>query len=362
MTARIITRLPGATLFVFITAICFLLMPGCGLIQTPGIQSVTLPPISTVRVATKTQASSVPLPTLTASPRALTPTVVIPTAPLTITPSTTSQPDNWFSVADESVKVWDDSSHQGDYWSLQTELITGEHVLVLDQQGEWSHIVAVEQPSSKDPRGYPGWVRSSSLVKGWPQGMKFMIVMVRSTILRENQEPTSDIIMKLQLDTRLPVIAEENNQALVRLPDGRQGWLDVRNVRLAQNREDRYSLDGFYETANSLVGIPYVWGGTTSNSLDSSGFLYRLFHAYGIVLARDANDQILGGAEVDDKAIVRGNLIFTADRPNGPVTHVVMIWGNGMIIDSEPGRGVSIHPLTELMKTAFLSGARTYLP
>jgi hypothetical protein len=361
MTARAKARLPDATLFVFITAICFLLMPGCGLIQTPGIQSVTLPPIPNVRVATEAQASSTPLPTLTAS-RAPTPTVVIPTATLTITPSTTPQPDNWFSVADESVKVWDDSSHEDDYWSLQTELITGEHVFVLDQQDEWSRIVAVEQPSSKDPRGYPGWVRSSSLVKGWRQGEKYMIVMVRSTILRKNQEPTSDIVMKLQFDTRLPVIAEENNQVLVRLPDGRQGWLDVRDVRLAQNREDRYPLDGFYETANSLVDIPYVWGGTTSNALDCSGFFYRLFHAYGIVLARDANDQILGGAEVDAKEIVRGNLVFTADRLNGSVTHVVMIWGNGLIIDSEPGRGISIHPLTEWMKTDFLSGARTYLP
>jgi hypothetical protein len=361
MTNQVEVRLREATLFVSLCIIIILLTPGCDRTKTPVIQPATLSPIATVHVITETQASSTPLPTMTVS-LPPTPITATSTATLTTTPSTTPQPDNWFSVAVESVKVWDDPSHEGDYWSLQTELITGEHLLILDQQGGWSLIVAVEQPSSKDLRGYPGWVRTSSLVKGWPQGEKFIIVMVKTTMLRETQEPTSKIIMKLQLDTRLPVISEKNNQVLVALPDGRQGWLAVRDVRLAQNREDRSSLDGFFKTADSLVGIPYVWGGTTSNSLDCSGFIYRLFHAYGIVLARDANDQILGGTEVDEKGVIRGNLVFTADRPQGPVTHVVMIWDNGLMIDSEPGRGVSIHPLAEWMETAFFSGARSYTP
>jgi cell wall-associated NlpC family hydrolase len=269
----------------------------------------------------------------------------------------------------ESAKVWDDPAHEGDYWSLQTELITGERVRVIGQQGIWSQIVAVEQPTSKDLRGYPGWVRSASLATGWPTGDQWAIVMVKSTILRESQNAGAAKMMTLNLDTRLPVVNSAGDPVEVRLPDGRAGWVAAGDVRLAAGREDAYPLDTFYQTAEALTGVPYVWGGTTSASLDCAGFIYRLFHAYGITLARDANDQamqtLLGGGQgtpVEAGAEQRGTLVFTADRPNGPVTHVLMMWGNGQIIDAEPQRGVSIHPLADHMRVAYWSGASSFLP
>jgi len=280
-----------------------------------------------------------------------------------------AQPADWASVNVQAAKVWDDPAHEGDYWSLQTELITGERVRVLAQRGDWSQIVAVEQPTSKDMRGYPGWVRSASLVKGWPTGERWAIVMVKTTLVREGQAADAVKMMRLNLDTRLPVVSSDVDAVHVRLPDGRTGWLAAGDVRLAAGREDAYSLDHFYQTAEALTGVPYVWGGTTSASLDCAGFTYRLFHAYGITLARDANDQALlaplGGGQgmlVAAGAESRGTLVFTADRQNGPVTHVFMVWGNGQIIDAEPQRGVSIHPLAELMKSAHWSAARSFLP
>jgi gamma-D-glutamyl-L-lysine dipeptidyl-peptidase len=340
-----------------------ILLTACGREAAPSRQTLmhTVPAV-TVDI-TETRVSDTPLPTMTQASLP-TQTLTLPTSlpVIALSPTVTQQPENQYSVTVESAKVWDDPAHEGDYWSLQTELITGEHVILLGQQGEWSQIVAVEQPSSKDPRGYPGWVRSSSLVRGWPQGQSFMVVMVRSTILHENQQANSAKLMRLQLDVRLPVLSEEDNAVRVLLPDGRQGWIVAQDGRLTGDRDGRYPIDNLYETAETLVGIPYLWGGTTTNALDCSGFLYRLFHAYGITLARDANDQILSGVELDAKSAVRGSLIFTADRQNGPVTHVVMVWGNGQIIDAEPGRGVTIHPLVEWLKTAFWSGARAYLP
>jgi hypothetical protein len=289
-------------------------------------------------------------------------TKALPSATPTRIPSATGQPEEWVSVAVESVKVWDDPSHEGDYWSMQTDLITGERVLVTGRQGEWVQIIAVEQPSSKDKRGYPGWVRGSSLVAGWPVGDLWAVVMAKRAQLTASQEPGSKVLMRLHLDTRVVVVQQVDEQVQVRLPDGREGWLPAKNVRLSAGRDTPAALDGFYETAEALIGIPYVWGGTTSDSLDCSGFLYRLFHAYGLVLARDANDQALEGTAVDANALQRGHLIFTADRANGPITHVVMYWEDGQIIDAEPERGVSVHPLSDLLHMAVWSGARAYLP
>jgi gamma-D-glutamyl-L-lysine dipeptidyl-peptidase len=54
-----------------------------------------------------------------------------------------------------------------------TSLTVGEEVfvveaLVIDGQGEWTRVLAPDQPTHLDPAGYPGWVRSDALAHGDP--------------------------------------------------------------------------------------------------------------------------------------------------------------------------------------------------
>src|SRR5687768_9705632 len=44
-----------------------------------------------------------------------------------------------------------------------TQLLLGERVTVLEVQGYWARVVAMAQPSSLDPRGYPGWIPADQL-------------------------------------------------------------------------------------------------------------------------------------------------------------------------------------------------------
>ncbi|WP_148614185.1 C40 family peptidase [Nocardioides rubriscoriae] len=44
-----------------------------------------------------------------------------------------------------------------------TQLWVGEHVEVRAREGDWLRVVAPAQWSSKDPVGYPGWVRADDL-------------------------------------------------------------------------------------------------------------------------------------------------------------------------------------------------------
>jgi hypothetical protein len=44
-----------------------------------------------------------------------------------------------------------------------TSLAWGEQVLVVEAQGEWTRVLAPDQPTHLDPAGYPGWVRSDAL-------------------------------------------------------------------------------------------------------------------------------------------------------------------------------------------------------
>src|SRR5262245_52873966 len=44
-----------------------------------------------------------------------------------------------------------------------SQLLLGERVLVEEVRGYWARIVAFSQPTSLDPRGYPGWVAADQL-------------------------------------------------------------------------------------------------------------------------------------------------------------------------------------------------------
>ncbi|WP_298516219.1 NlpC/P60 family protein [uncultured Nocardioides sp.] len=49
-----------------------------------------------------------------------------------------------------------------------TSLTLGEEVFVVEQQGEWTRILAPDQPSHLDVAGYPGWVRTAALANDDP--------------------------------------------------------------------------------------------------------------------------------------------------------------------------------------------------
>lgn len=88
--------------------------------------------------------------------------------------------------------------------------------------------------------------------------------------------------MIVTLDTRLPVESADGDWVRVRLPDGTAGWLPAADVRLTDDLSRPVPADTLFALAELLVGVPYLWGGTTTGSLDCASLPYRLFHAYGI--------------------------------------------------------------------------------
>ncbi len=49
-----------------------------------------------------------------------------------------------------------------------TSLRLGEEVFVVEVQGEWTRVLAPDQPTHLDPAGYPGWVETDALVEDDP--------------------------------------------------------------------------------------------------------------------------------------------------------------------------------------------------
>lgn len=129
----------------------------------------------------------------------------------------------------------------------------------------------------------------------------------------------------------------------VRYPDGRPGYIP-RNEAQAYDRwkaAARPTEESLIKTAKGLMGIPYLWGGTSVKGMDCSGFTKTVYRLNGLELSRDASQQVQQGTLIetqqgDFSQLRPGDLLFfgEATTPAKPerVVHVGMWIGNNEFI------------------------------
>lgn len=87
-------------------------------------------------------------------------------------------------------------------------------------------------------------------------------------------------------------------------------------------------------SAKSLLGKPYIWGGTTSRGVDCSGLLFYAFNQAGIPMKRlRAIDYGKMGKQVTQGEARAGDVVFW-DNPNTTTDHVGIYLGDGMVIQA----------------------------
>lgn len=165
----------------------------------------------------------------------------------------------------------------------------------------------------------------------------------------------------------------------VETPDGRKGFVEVSAVQdFAQWQKSRVATpESIAATASWFVGLPYLWGGTSSKGFDCSGLSSTVYALNGVSLPRDADQQGLRGEAVsldnDFADLRRGDLLFygtkaSAERPER-ITHVMIYLGNKDYIDASSGVGIvaynSLDPKSPRYRESIVRGlvkARRYLP
>ncbi len=128
----------------------------------------------------------------------------------------------------------------------------------------------------------------------------------------------------------------------VKTASGEEGWVPRESVEdydtWANSRKPTRTK--LWKTAYRFLGVPYMWGGNTIKHFDCSGLTKYVYMLNGLLLPRNASQQIKCGKEIpyDFDEMLPGDLLFfgtkNADGSIRSVTHVAMYVGGGCIIHS----------------------------
>ncbi|MCK5134663.1 MAG: C40 family peptidase [Bacteroidales bacterium] len=218
---------------------------------------------------------------------------------------------------------------------IVTQVLLGTPIRVLKRENDWYLV--------QTPNQYLGWVdapalervdgseltdfkRSEKIVYNEQYGFSYAEP-------NDNSQPVSDLV----IGCILPVTSSVPGFYEVQYPDSRVAW--VKKVEVISTGEVfNITMDekDLVETARKFMGIPFLWGGTSSKAIDCSGFTSTVYFMNGILLQRDASQQTRYGKEIttsyESKNLVPGDLLFFGRRASDSlperVTHVAMYIGD----------------------------------
>lgn len=115
------------------------------------------------------------------------------------------------------------------------------------------------------------------------------------------------------------------------------------------------------KSAQKYMGVPYVWGGTTPDGWDCSGYTQYVMKENGISIPRTAAEQFSKGIAVEKANLQVGDMVFfTTYKPGA--SHVGFYMGDGKFIHaSSAAKEVAINSLSEDYYTQRYIGARRYI-
>lgn len=166
------------------------------------------------------------------------------------------------------------------------------------------------------------------------------------------------VIGHVYLDTVLDVTGRFNNWIAVSYMGG-TGFVYGSYIQIpyfVNLPQARLSGQGIgYELvdlAMNYLGTRYLWGGTTPNGFDCSGFMVYLLGHFDIRVNRVSRDMAHNGVQVNRSDLQPGDLVFFAATPGGSrITHVGMYIGDGRFIHSSSERTGGV--IISYMSSAF---------
>ncbi|MCQ2181356.1 MAG: NlpC/P60 family protein [Bacteroidales bacterium] len=212
----------------------------------------------------------------------------------------------------------------------------GRVVEVLDHDRYWTRI--------RTPEPYEGWVNSLCLsetdLKGkdaWIESPRYVCTVEYTHIFSSPSDKSAPVTVLLMGDIVKKGGSAAAGWSEVILPSGRRGWVknaEVKDFGLWARQccpAGGPKASGLAAVAGRFLGAAYVWGGMSVKGFDCSGLVGLSYFMNGVLLPRDASDQVRCGEEVPVGEMQPGDLVFFGE---GKVSHVALCIAPGRIIHS----------------------------
>lgn len=222
---------------------------------------------------------------------------------------------------------------------LSSELTYGTSLEVLDSLGNWVF--------TRQEDGYLGWAHRPYLAEGQaPQATHLVLAPALEVRVEPNLE--SEVVTRIVSGTG--VFVGEMRDGWSCITANRSGWVPSQFLRAISEipqtpQEKRKTL---VEDARRMIGVPYLWGGTSGNGIDCSGFARLLHRWIGLEIPRDADMQSEAARPVEPPFEVGDLFFFGEGDSDRRITHVgVSLGGWTMVHSSRGNNGVYVDNLQE---------------
>lgn len=224
----------------------------------------------------------------------------------------------------------------------ESQAIMGMPVEILSRHDEWTQI--------KTPDDYVHWTLTSTLkrvtreeLSCWNRAEQVVVTSL-ATWIYERPSRHAQTVSDAVGGCRLRLTGKRKGFYQVEFPDGRKGFIARKDAMMLSKwrKEAAKDAESIMHTAHTLMGIPYMWGGTSPKGVDCSGFVRTVLYLHDIIIPRNASQQAQTGQRIDIDGdfsnLQTGDLLFfgskNPDGTPGRVVHVGFYLGNKRFIHS----------------------------
>ncbi len=237
-----------------------------------------------------------------------------------------------------------------------TQMLFGDEVEVLEDYGKW-----IKGKCLKD--GYIGCTYKDYL--GDFELPKPDYIVKDPIVLVRNESDGTEILTRVLGGTKTNILDEDGEWVKIRA--SQDGWIPRGALRAYSDiPTEKTALRRMVcDNALSMIGVPYLWGGSSACGIDCSGLAQWSYRTAGISILRDAHEQYQEERKVEPP-FLPGDLVFYFEEENGVrrISHVSISLGGWVVIHSSrkyDGVYISDVQNTPHLKNAYFGAARYIL-